>query len=230
MVDTRHSFSLHWPRVALFDLDGTLVDSAPDLSAAIDDMLASMGRAPAGPQKVREWVGNGAQILVRRALADRVNWQEAAPVDEPVFDEARDRFYQAYERLNGHQSTVFEGVEPCLARLRGYGCRMAVVTNKPERFVGPLLARMGLDHWFEVIIGGDTLPRKKPDAEPLLKAMHELGGTRATTVMIGDSAADVNGARNAGLPSVVVRYGYNYGPPVDELGADVVVDSLTELL
>jgi phosphoglycolate phosphatase len=226
----KRSFTSLWPDVALFDLDGTLVDSAPDLTAAIDEMLATLNRPAAGPDKVRQWVGNGAQVLVRRALTGRADWENTVPIDEALFLDACEQFYRSYEALNGSAATVFEGVEPCLERLYEHGCRMAVVTNKPERFVRPLLERMGLEHWFEMIIGGDTLTVKKPDAEPLLTAMRSLDGNPGTTVMIGDSAADAQAARNAGLPSVLVRYGYHYGPSVDELGADVVVDSLTELL
>lgn len=226
----KRTFTSLWPGVALFDLDGTLVDSAPDLAAAIDDMLIRFGRPPAGSDKVRQWVGNGAQILVRRALAGRADWENAEPVEEALFRDASGHFYRAYETLNGRCSTVFDGVEPCLERLHELDCRMAVVTNKPERFVQPLLESMGLEHWFDLVVGGDTLAVKKPDAAPLLLAMRELGGTPGTTVMVGDSAADAEAARNAGLPSVLVRYGYNYGRPVDELGAEMVVDSLTELL
>ncbi len=225
-----HSFTSLWPSVALFDLDGTLVDSAPDLAAAIDDTLAQLGRPPAGLDKVRHWVGNGAAVLVRRALANQLDWEPAGPDDEALFKDALARFYDAYELTNGVRTTVFDGVEACLARLYQHECRMAVVTNKPERFVRPLLEQTGLEHWFDLIIGGDTLPVRKPDAGPLLHAMRELGGTPGTTVMIGDSAIDIRAAHNAGLPSVAVRYGYNYGPSVDELGADVVVDSLAELL
>lgn len=230
MDEPNRSFTSLWPGVALFDLDGTLVDSAPDLAAAIDDMLTALGRPAAGQEKVRQWVGNGAQVLVRRALTGRVDWEKAEPIDESLFRDASEQFYQSYETLNGRCSTVFDGVEPCLERLHEHGCRMAVVTNKPERFVRPLLERMGLEHWFEMIIGGDTLSVKKPDAEPLLLAMRTLDGNPGTTVMIGDSAADATAARNAGLPAILVRYGYNYGPSVDELGADMVVDSLAELL
>ncbi|MFC4259885.1 phosphoglycolate phosphatase [Marinobacter lacisalsi] len=230
MDEPNRSFTSLWPGVALFDLDGTLVDSAPDLAAAINDMLTALGRPAAGQEKVRQWVGNGAQVLVRRALTGRTDWENAEPIDESLFRDASEQFYQSYEALNGSCSTVFDGVEPCLEWLHEHGCRMAVVTNKPERFVRPLLECMGLEHWFEMIIGGDTLPVKKPDAEPLLLAMRTLEGNPGTTVMIGDSAADATAARNAGLPAVLVRYGYNYGPSVDELGAEMVVDSLTELL
>ncbi|MGF2686503.1 phosphoglycolate phosphatase [Marinobacter sp. DUT-3] len=223
-------FNARWPGVALFDLDGTLVDSAPDLAAAVDQMLEHLSRPAAGIDKVRQWVGNGAAILVRRALADAVDWEPVDTKNDALFNDALAIFSQAYTRLNGQHSVVYAGVEDCLAHLAEQGCRMAVVTNKPEQFVAPLLEQMGLEHWFDLTIGGDTLAVKKPDPAPLLHAMETLNGTRGTTVIVGDSAADINAALAAGIPCVAVRYGYNYGPPVDSLGADTVVDSLAELL
>jgi len=223
-------FNTRWPGVALFDLDGTLVDSAPDLAAAVDQMLEHLGRSPAGLEKVRNWVGNGAPILVRRALAGQTDWEPAAPRDDALFKDALAIFYHAYGQLNGRHAVVFDGVNECLEHLKGLGCRMAVVTNKPDQFVQPLLEKTGLDRWFELSVGGDTLPVKKPDPTPLLHAMEQLGGTRGTTVMVGDSKADVKAALAAGIPCVAVRYGYNFGGPVDSLGADAVVDSLAELL
>lgn len=223
-------FSPRWPGVALFDLDGTLVDSAPDLAAAVDQMLQHLGRSPVGIDRVREWVGNGASVLVRRALARQTDWEPAQPKDDALFHDALAIFFHAYEQINGQNAVVYEGVEACLAKLKEHGCKLAVVTNKPEQFVAPLLEQMGLDHWFDLSIGGDTLPVKKPDPTPLLHAMEALGGTRGTTVMVGDSSADIDAALAAGLPCVAVRYGYNFGQPVDALGADAVVDSLAELL
>lgn len=223
-------FSARWPGAALFDLDGTLVDSAPDLAAAVDQMLEHLGRSPAGIDRVRSWVGNGASVLVRRALAGQVDWEPARPKDDALFKDALAIFYHAYGAINGRHSVVYAGVEACLTHLKNQGCRLGVVTNKPEQFVAPLLRQMGLDHWFDLSVGGDTLPVKKPDPAPLLHAMEVLGGTRGTTVMVGDSAADINAALAAGIPCVAVRYGYNFGRPVDSLGADAVVDSLAELL
>ena len=223
-------FSPRWPGVALFDLDGTLVDSAPDLAAAVDQMLEHLGRSPVGIDRVREWVGNGASVLVRRALARQTDWEPAHPKDDALFNDALAIFFHAYEQINGRHAVVYDGVEACLAKLKEHGCKLAVVTNKPGQFVAPLLEQMGLDHWFDLSVGGDTLPVKKPDPAPLLHAMEALGGTRGTTVMVGDSSADIDAALAAGLPCVAVRYGYNFGQSVDALGADAVVDSLAELL
>ncbi|WP_372964738.1 phosphoglycolate phosphatase [Marinobacter sp.] len=223
-------FNARWPGVALFDLDGTLVDSAPDLAAAIDQMLAHLGRSPAGLDKVRNWVGNGASILVHRALAGKADWEPASPKNEALHKDALAIFYHAYGQLNGQHAVVFNGVLECLEHLKAKGCRMAVVTNKPDQFVAPLLKQTGLDQYFELFVGGDTLPVKKPDPAPLLHAMEKLGGTPGTTVMVGDSAADVHAALAAGIPCVAVRYGYNFGTPIASLGADAMVDSLAELL
>jgi len=223
-------FNPRWPGVALFDLDGTLVDSAPDLAAAVDIMLEQLGRRKAGLDNVRLWVGNGATILVRRALAGKADWEPASPKDDALFKDALSLFFYAYEKVNGQHAVLYEGVKPCLDRLLKVGCKLGIVTNKPEQFVAPLLAKMGIDRYFLISVGGDTLPVKKPDPAPLLHAMEALGGTRGTTVMVGDSTADIDAARAAGIPCVAVRYGYNFGAPADSLHADATVDSLTQLL
>lgn len=223
-------FNARWPRVALFDLDGTLVDSAPDLAAAVDTMLEQLGRRKAGLEQVRQWVGEGASVLVRRALAGKKDWHPATAKDEALFPDALAMFYHAYRNHNGQHARTYPGVDECLKQLAVHGCRLAVVTNKPEQFVGPLLDRLNLTRWFELSVGGDTLEVRKPDPQPLLHAMTRLGGTPGTTVMVGDSATDVNAAIAAGIPCVAVRYGYHFGPRIESLGAHAVVDSLAELL
>ncbi len=223
-------FNPRWPGVALFDLDGTLVDSAPDLAAAVDTMLEQLGRRKAGLENVRQWIGNGASVLVRRALAGKADWEPATEKDDALFKDALSMFFFAYEKVNGQHAKLYDGVELCLQRLSDYGCKLGVVTNKPEQFVTPLLQRMGIDQYFRISVGGDTLPQKKPDPAPLIHAMEYLGGTRGTTVMIGDSSADIEAARAASIPCVAVRYGYNFGAPADSLRADATVDSLAQLL
>lgn len=223
-------FNGRWPEVALFDLDGTLVDSVPDLAAAVDCALEQLGRKPAGTDKVRQWVGHGAAILMRRALAGTAHWEPASATDDAQFDKALGLFFSHYEQQNGQHAALYPGVKTCLNALSERGCRMAVVTNKPEQFVAPLLNQLGLGHYFRLMIGGDTLSTKKPDPAPLRHAMESLQGTPKTTVMIGDSAADVSAAQAASIPCVAVTYGYNFGKSVHALGADSVVDSLSELL
>ncbi|MDR6356037.1 phosphoglycolate phosphatase [Pseudomonas psychrotolerans] len=148
----------HPPELVMFDLDGTLLDSAPDLAAAVDAMLERLGRPSAGLEKIRLWIGNGARVLVRRALADDMQ-------HDAVDDAAADRALALFMELYGgsHALTrVYPGVLDSLALLRTLGVRLAVITNKPERFVAPLLADMGLGD-FDWIVGGDTLPQQKPD-------------------------------------------------------------------
>ena len=196
----------------------------------MDLSLRELGRAPAGLEKVRPWVGNGAKVLIRRALADKRDWQPPRPEDDALIDSALEIFFKHYRQTNGKHARVYPGVKECLDHLSACGCRMAVVTNKPQQFVAPLLEQTGLADYFELALGGDALPEKKPEPAPVLHAMNKLHGTVGTTVMIGDSDNDVNAALAAGIPCVAVRYGYNSGAAIDSLGADAVVDSLAELL
>lgn len=144
------------PRLVMFDLDGTLIDSVPDLAAAVDRMLLELGRPPAGLEAVRHWVGNGAQVLVRRALAGGI---EHGAVDDALAEQGLALFMEAY--AESHELTVvYPGVKDTLRWLQKQGVEMALITNKPERFVAPLLDQMKIGRYFRWIIGGDTLPQK----------------------------------------------------------------------
>lgn len=146
------------PRLVMFDLDGTLIDSVPDLAVAVDNMLLKLGRQPAGLESVRRWVGNGAPVLVRRALAGDI---DHSTVDDGEAEGALDIFMQAYSE--SHELTVvYPGVRDTLKWLHKQGVEMALITNKPERFVAPLLDQMKIGRYFKWIIGGDTLPQKNP--------------------------------------------------------------------
>lgn len=214
------------PRLVMFDLDGTLIDSVPDLAAAVDRMLVEQGRAPAGIEKVRDWVGNGARVLVRRALA---NGLEHAAVTEAATEEALARFLEIY--ADCHELTaLYPGVHELLEALSTAAVELAVVTNKPERFVAPLLEQVGLGGYFRWIIGGDTLPQQKPDPAALLQVMHLAGVDAGQSLFVGDSRSDVLAARAASVPCVAVSYGYNHGRPIDDEQPSLVVDSLAELL
>ena len=213
------------PQLVMFDLDGTLVDSVPDLAAAVDRMLALRGRPPAGIERVRDWVGNGAPVLVRRALAGSI---EHAGVDDDEAAQALRDFLQAY--AGSHDATtVYPGVTTLLDWLRGKGIALAVVTNKPERYVAPLLAEKGLGE-FDWIIGGDTLPVKKPDPAGLLQVMRAAAVSPQQSLFVGDSRNDVLAARAAGVKVVAVSYGYNHGRPISEERPDLLVDSLDALI
>ena len=213
------------PQLVMFDLDGTLVDSVPDLAAAVDQMLAQQGRPPAGIERVRHWVGNGSPILVRRALAGSI---DHAAVDDDDAARALDDFLQAYSGSHA-ATTVYPGVKPLLQWLRSQDVALAVVTNKPERFVAPLLEEKGLGA-FDWIIGGDPLPVKKPDPAGLLQVMRDAGVSAESSLFVGDSRSDVLAARAAGVKVAAVTYGYNHGQPVAGENPDLLVDSLDVLI
>ncbi|MBD9657522.1 phosphoglycolate phosphatase [Pseudomonas sp. PDM12] len=214
------------PRLVMFDLDGTLVDSVPDLATAVDRMLVELGREPAGVERVRQWVGNGARVLVRRALAGGL---DHSAVGEAESEEALARFLDIYADCH-ELITLYPGVHELLEALSTAAVELAVVTNKPERFVAPLLEQVGLGGYFRWIIGGDTLPQQKPDPAALLQVMRLAGVSQAQSLFVGDSRTDVLAARAAGVPCVAVSYGYNHGRPVAEEAPQLVVDSLAELL
>jgi phosphoglycolate phosphatase len=210
----------------LFDLDGTLVDSAPDLARAVDRMLLEFERPPVGEEQVRRWVGNGSRRLVKRALTGRMDGE----VEEELAAHALQRFFHHYSNSLSAHSRLYEGVAEALPKLRANGYALGVVTNKPVRFAEPLLRELGILGYFSAIIGGDCLPQRKPDPEPLLHAAQLLGTAPACTLMVGDSRNDVEAARAAGMPVVCVPYGYNHGRDIREFEPDAVIHGLHELL
>ncbi|WP_371370014.1 phosphoglycolate phosphatase [Pseudomonas sp. QL9] len=214
------------PRLVMFDLDGTLVDSVPDLAAAVDKMLLQLDRPAAGLEAVRHWVGNGARVLVRRALAGDI---EHEGVSEEDTERALALFMDAY--ADSHALTeVYPGVVDTLKWLKKRDVELALITNKPERFVGPLLDEMGLGKFFRWIVGGDTLPQQKPDPAALLFVMKAAGVDADDALFVGDSRNDVLAAKAAGVRSVGLTYGYNHGRPIDEEQPTLVVDDLRQLL
>lgn len=225
----RSLFNGELPQCVMFDLDGTLVDSALDLTAAVDNMLQALGRAPAGEAQVRQWVGNGAPVLVMRALSGEMHPTEESVAQE-LFQAAFDIFLAAYTQSNGRYSTLYPGVEALLAHLQQAGVPMAVITNKPMAFTTPLLKALKIDHYFGQVLGGDSLAVKKPDPLPLMTVLETSGCAPEQALMLGDSRNDVDAARAAGCPVVCVSYGYNHGEPVRTCSPDRVVDSFAELM
>lgn len=214
------------PKLVICDLDGTLLDSVPDLAVAVDSMLLGLGRPAAGIERVRDWVGNGSAVLVRRALAGSI---EHAGVDAEEAEAAHQVFLQAYAA--GHAlTTIYPGVMAFLDGLKAQGIKLALATNKPERFVAPLLEEQGLLGYFDWLVGGDTLAVQKPDPAALYWIMGEAGVAAADTLLVGDSRNDVLAGRAAGVKVLAVSYGYNHGRPVSLENPDLLVDSLDVLL
>ncbi len=209
-------------RAVLFDLDGTLVDSAPDLAEAANRMRAAFGLPPLAVGRVADFVGKGIPMLVRRALVDDL----AGAADEETVPRALALFEACYAEESGRRSIPYAGVHEGLARLRAAGLPLGVVTNKSGRFTEDLLRQLDLRAPFDVVVSGDTLSARKPDPAPLLHAFDRLGVAPAEGLMVGDSANDVASARAAGCPVWCVRYGYREGASVESLRADRVVDDL----
>jgi phosphoglycolate phosphatase len=210
-------------RGVLIDLDGTLLDTVPDLAAAVNAMLADFGRPALPVEQVASYVGKGADVLVHRSLTESLDGR-AGTAD---FQRGKASFYEHYRRENGLKAVVFDGVREALALLRGRGLALACVTNKPREFTHELLARVGLDD-FDVIVSGDDTVEKKPHPAPMLHACALLKVEPAEAAMVGDSENDVRSARAAGCRVIVVETGYNEGRPVAELDADAIVPGLLD--
>jgi len=217
--------ALEKARALLFDLDGTLIDSAPDLAQAVDAMLAELGRPLAGEERVRYWVGNGAARLVKRALTGE--W-EGEP-QKALFERALRLFFHYYGDNLVDRTRLYPGAREGLDELLARGFKLGIVTNKPARFTLPILARLGIYDEFDVVVAGDTLDQKKPHPLPLLYAARDLGLHPSEVVMVGDSMNDVVAAREAGMAIVCVPYGYNHGSDIFDAQPDAVIDSMVEL-
>jgi phosphoglycolate phosphatase len=211
----------------LFDFDGTLIDSVPDLSRSINHMLESLGRPVFEEARVRSWVGNGARTLVERAL--HASYGDHEPPAPALIDDALDTFLNFYAENLSVDTVTYPNVPQVLQRLRDEGYRLAIVTNKPAAFIEPILQTMGMDTLFELKIGGDSLPHKKPDPLPLLHVCATLGIDREKCVMVGDSKNDILAAKAAQMHCIGLGYGYNYDEDIAAYGPDLVLDDFCAL-
>ena len=210
-------------RAVLLDLDGTLLDTAPDIAAAANAMLAEQGLTPLPAETVREFIGSGIPRLVERCLQ-----ASGLPLACARLEPALRSFGAHYRRLNGNESRPFPGVVEALDRLRAARLKLACVTNKASAFALPLLERTRLAPFLDAVVTADHVGRRKPDPEPFLQACRTLGTSAAASVVVGDSANDAEGARAAGCPVLLVSYGYSEGRDVRELDCDGVCDSFGE--
>ena len=208
-------------RAVLIDLDGTLIDTAPDIAAAANATLASLGLAALETGQVRSFIGEGIAVLVRRSLAVRMSALEAEANLAPALEE----FERHYTAMNGRYSSLYPGVMEGLRAMRARGLKTGCVTNKLVRFAEPLLARFSLLPMLDTVVGGDSTAAKKPDPAPVFEACRRLGVAPADTVLIGDSAHDARAARAAGVSFIAVPYGYGGG---EDLSAATTVASLLD--
>ncbi len=212
----------------LFDLDGTLVDSAPDINAALNHALRHAGYPGVDEALTRHWVGHGARVLLEQALQHHGRHDLAA--DAAHLDMLLRQFIDYYSAHLADLGGPYPGVPETLQQLKSAGAGIAVVTNKLEGLSRGVLAALRLSRHVDLLIGGDSLPTRKPDPAPALHALFHFNVAPTDALFVGDSATDVATARAAGCAIVCVRDGYNHGTPAEELGADAVVDSLLELL
>ncbi|HWJ96490.1 MAG TPA: phosphoglycolate phosphatase [Telluria sp.] len=211
-------------RAAIIDLDGTMLDTVPDFELALNGMRAELGLSPITQDQIKDMVGKGSEKLIRDVLALDF---DAARVEQ-LFDGAMASYQRHYLAINGERSTLYPQVIEGLNALRALGLRIACVTNKPIAFTTPLLARKGLAPYFELVYGGDSLPKKKPDPLPLLQVCRDFGLAPEQVVAIGDSSNDAEAARAAGCFVLTVPYGYNHGRPVHEIKSDGIVGTLLD--
>lgn len=209
-------------KAVVIDLDGTLLDTAPDLADAANAMLGELGLEQLPIATIRTYIGNGVSRLVKRVLTRDLH----AEPDLDLFADALEIFQKHYGEHVSRSSKPYPGVIDGLEKFRARGFKLACITNKAERFTVPLLRDTGLFGYFELILSGDSLPKRKPDPLPLLHACERFAVEPRHLLLIGDSLNDTQAARAAGCPVFCVPYGYNRGEPIDALDLDAVVPSL----
>lgn len=213
------------PKLVLFDLDGTLVDSVPDLVQAVNRMQAQLGLPERQERDVRHWIGHGIEPLVARALTGDMHGK---PTPD-LLNRALVLFDRAYHEVNGRETRVFDGVFSGLVHIRSLGVPVGLMTNTPRAYTLPLLDETGLRPYFDTIQCGDDLPLKKPNPAPLIYAAGWFKVHPNDGLMVGDSISDLNAARAAGFSIICTRYGYNHGEDISDYHPDALVDSLESL-
>ena len=208
----------------LFDLDGTLIDSGDDLAASINYMLKKIGRSEFKSETIKTWVGNGASILVKRALSGGM---EIKDIDENEYKKAYEIFMEHYRNNLCVNTKLYPGAKEILEYFKYK--KKAIITNKPYEFVSPILKEFGIEKYFELILGGDSLSEKKPSPLPLLVACESLGVSKENVIMVGDSKNDILAAKAAGIKSAAITHGYSQGVDIKSLGADFVINDLYQL-
>jgi len=210
-------------KLFIFDLDGTLVDTAPDFKNSINYMLNELNESEVSLEEIRNWVGYGARELIRRTVVDK-----NIPHDEQRIEEMLKIFLLHYTHNIDDDSILFKNVRNVLEFLKDNGIKLAVCTNKMERLSNILLDKLNVLHMFDYLVGGDSLSKSKPDPFPLLNICEKLNTEISDSIMIGDSVTDLNAGKGAGMPVVLVSYGYTDNKDIYN-EADLVINDFSQL-
>ena len=216
-------------QLLIFDFDGTLIDSVPDLADATNAMLITLGKAPYPIETIRNWVGHGSKVLVERALVGKIEVLEGE-LTKAEADHAEQVFFAIYNNISGSKTVAYPDVDSGLKKLKSAGFTLALVTNKPIRFVPKILQSFGWQDLFSEVLGGDSLAQKKPDPTPLLHVCEALNVASTQAVMIGDSRNDILAGQNANMDTLGLSYGYNYGQDIRELNPTAAFDDFAALV
>lgn len=209
----------------IFDLDGTLINSVPDLATSVNFMLTQINRNIFSEDEIHKWVGNGATALVKRALSGS---REIKEIDETLFNKAFDIFMNHYQNNLCKKTILYPNVKQILNQLQLKDKKLAIVTNKPFKFIEPILKNLDID-MFDLYIGADSLDEKKPSPKPLFYVCEKLGVNKDKSVMIGDSKNDIIAAKNADIQSIGVTWGYNYGEDIKKYNPDYIIDDFRKI-
>ncbi|MEA2049134.1 MAG: phosphoglycolate phosphatase [Campylobacterota bacterium] len=215
-------------KAILFDLDGTLIDSVPDLANSVNFTLKKINYKQYSENTIRFWVGNGASTLIRRALLGKNNVDDF--IEDNFFKEALDIFLDHYSHNLSNNTKLYPNVKETLKNLKLQNFKMAIITNKPYSFIEPILTNLDIKEYFDDFIGADSLTTKKPSSEPLLYMCKKLNIKIEDAVMVGDSKNDIIAAKNANIDSIAVGYGYNYDEDIDIYNPTYKIDDFKNII
>lgn len=215
-------------KLIIFDLDGTLIDSAPSLAYSINLMLKELNKKPLPAELIKGFVGNGADILIKRALSGKKEYKEL--IDKECFKRAKDAFFSFYSKNLTTNTTLYPNVLETLNALKDKNYTLALATNKPIEFVADILSHFKLDNFFKLALGGGSTQFKKPHPQMLLKISQDLNIKPNCCVMVGDSSNDIIASKKANMSSIALTYGYNQGINLKDLEPDVICNNFKEIL